>query len=345
MKLISTHAVLCAAAAISLLAANITFAADSEALVLSLPAPTLKGTPEQLPTGPGIEANSDKAPAALQIAKGAKNVALDKPVKTSVNPFTGEPSQLTDGKKEAFDYDTVEMKKGSQWVQVDLGEAFNIQAIAIWHDHRYIQVMHDVIVQVSNDPQFTNNVTTLFNNDTDNSSGLGVGTDREYFERHFGRVFDGKNTKARYVRGYTKGSHLSALNCWQEIEVYALPDAPKPKAAISTPTTPATPTLTELQPPAESPTAPPVVASTSVDSQQAAQTSIQTTAAQTAPAPESISSTSVQSAAQVAGTVASTDRPSWLRLGVWAGLTLLITALVIVYATRHSHAAPLAKAK
>ena len=224
MKLISAHNILCSFAAISLLTANVTLAADTEALVLSLPAPTLKGTPEQLPTGPGIEANSDKAPAALQIAKGAKNVALGKPVTTSVKPFSEtQPDALTDGKKEAFDYDTVEMKKGSQWVQVDLGAAFNIQAIAIWHDHRYIQVMHDVIVQVSDDPEFKTGVTTLFNNDTDNSSGLGVGTDREYFERHFGRAFDGKNAKARYVRGYTKGSHLSALNCWQEIEVYGVP--------------------------------------------------------------------------------------------------------------------------
>ena len=200
-------------------------AQDKEALTLQLPAPTLKGTPEQLPTGPNIEANSDKAPAPMQIAKGAKNVALGKKVTTSVKPFSEtQPDAITDGKKEAFDYDTVEMKKGTQWVQVDLGEAYKIEALAIWHDHRYIQVMHDVIVQVSDDPEFKTGVTTLFNNDTDNSSGLVVGTDREYFERHFGRVFDGKGTKARYVRGYTKGSHLSALNCWQEIEVYALPN-------------------------------------------------------------------------------------------------------------------------
>ena len=226
MKMIFAYDIVRSVAAIALLATNLSIAADApdkEALVLQLPAPTLKGTPEQLPTGPGIEANTDKPGAAFMLAKGAKNVALDKPVKTSVNPFTGEANQLTDGKKEAFDYDTVEMKKGSQWVQVDLGEASNIQAIAIWHDHRYIQVMHDVVVQVSDDPEFKTGVTTLFNNDTDNSSGLGVGTDREYFERHWGRVFDGKSTKARYVRGYTKGSHLSALNCWQEIEVYALP--------------------------------------------------------------------------------------------------------------------------
>ena len=227
MKMIPALNTVLTLATITLLNTTATFAADApatEALVLQLPSPTLKGTPEQLPTGPGIEANSDKPAAALMITKGAKNVALDKAVKTSVNPFTGEASQITDGKKEAFDYDTVEMKKGVQWVQVDLGEVFTIQAIAIWHDHRYIQVMHDVIVQVSDDPEFKTGVTTLFNNDTDNSAGLGVGTDREYFERHFGRVFEGKGTKARYVRGYTKGSHLSALNCWQEIEVYALPN-------------------------------------------------------------------------------------------------------------------------
>jgi hypothetical protein len=226
MKMISKTTVLRLSSALWLLTANVVSCADApdkEALALQLPAPTLKGTPEQLPTGPNIEPNSDKPGPAFMIAKGAKNVALGKPVTSSVKPFTGELSQITDGKKEAFDYDTVEMKKGSQWVQVDLGEPFAIQAIAIWHDHRYIQVMNDVIVQASDDPEFKTGVTTLFNNDTDNSSGLGVGTDREYFERHFGRVFDGKGVKARYVRGYTKGSHLSALNCWQEIEVYALP--------------------------------------------------------------------------------------------------------------------------
>src|ERR1041385_2611478 len=198
-------------------------AADTEPLKLSLPAPTLKGTPEDLPSGPNIEPYSDKAPPPFQVPKGVKNVAADKPVTSSVKPFTGELNQITDGKKEAFDYDSVEMKKGAQWVQVDLGEPYAIYAVAIWHDHRYIQVMHDVIVQASDDPEFKTGVTTIFNNDTDNSAALGVGTDREYFETKFGKIFDGKGVKARYVRGYTKGGSLSALNCWQEMEVYALP--------------------------------------------------------------------------------------------------------------------------
>jgi len=196
---------------------------DRQPLVLQLPGPTMKGTPEDLPKGPNIEPISDKPPPPFMVPKGVQNVALGKPVTSSVAPFTGELSQITDGKKEPTDDDAVEMKKGTQFVQVDLGAPYSIYAIALWHDHRYTQVMHDVIVQVSNDPQFKTNVQTLFNHDTDNSSGQGAGTDREYFETNFGKTIDGKGVKARYVRGYTKGSTSSAFNCWEEIEVYALP--------------------------------------------------------------------------------------------------------------------------
>jgi hypothetical protein len=197
--------------------------AKSEPLVLNLPAHTLKGTPENLPAGPNIEPPPDKAPPPLQVPKGVKNVAAGKTVTSSAPPFLGDLSQITDGKKEAIDDDAVEFKKGTQWVQVDLGETFAIHAVAMWHDHRYVQAIRDVILQVSDDPEFKSGVTTLYNNDVDNSSGLGVGTDREYFELQFGRVVPAKGVKARYVRGYSKGGSLSALNSWQEIEVYALP--------------------------------------------------------------------------------------------------------------------------
>lgn len=198
-------------------------APPKEALALQLPSPTLKGTPEDLPQGPHIEPLSDKPRPAFMAPKGVKNVALGKPVTSSVAPFSGELSQITDGKKEAFDSDAVEFKKGTQWVQVDLGDVYSIYAIAMWHDHRYIQVIHDVIVQVSDDPEFKTNVQTLFNNDLDDSSALGVGADREYFETNQGKIADAKGVKARYVRGYTKGGTGTALNCWQEIEAYALP--------------------------------------------------------------------------------------------------------------------------
>ncbi len=197
--------------------------ADTVPLNIKLPAHTTKGTPEDLPSGPNIEPPPKTAPAPLQVPAGVKNVAQGKTVTSSVAPYTGELTQVTDGKREPFDEDVVEFKKGTQWVQVDLGASHEIHAIAMWHDHRLLQAFHDVIVQLSDDPEFKNGVTTVYNNDTDNSSKFGVGTDREYFELEFGRIMPIKGVKARYVRGYTKGSSLSAINCWQEIEVYGLP--------------------------------------------------------------------------------------------------------------------------
>ena len=195
----------------------------TEPLALKLPGHTLKGTPDDLPIGPNVEPIPTKAPKPIEVPKGVVNVAAGKPVTSSVAPFLGDLKQVTDGQKEPFDEHAVEMKKGVQWVQVDLGQPFAIHAIAMWHDHRYVQAMHCVILQVSDDPEFKSGVTTLYNNDVENAAGLGVGTDREYFELEFGRVVPAKGVKARYVRGYTKGSSQSALNCWQEIEVYALP--------------------------------------------------------------------------------------------------------------------------
>jgi hypothetical protein len=205
----------------------------TEPLVLKLPAPAMKSGQFELPSGPNIEPYSDKPPPPFLVPKGVKNVAAGRPVATSVKPFTGQPSQITDGTKEAYDPDTVQMKKGVQWIQVDLVEDYAVYAIAMWHDHRYWpQTMHDVIVQVSDDPAFQKGVTTLFNNDRDNSSGIGIGTDLEYFETKFGRVVDGKGTKARYVRSYTNGSNLWRGNSWQELEVYGLPVDSKSGDAI-----------------------------------------------------------------------------------------------------------------
>lgn len=209
-----------------LLSSALVRAADAKPtvpLVLNLPSHTLKGTPEDLPSGPNIEPPSNKPPVPLQVPAGVINVAAGKTVTSSVPPFLGDLKQITDGKKEPIDDDAVEMKKGVQWVQVDLGASHTIHAIVMWHDHRYVQAVRDVILQVSDDAEFKTGVTTLFNNDVDNSAGQGVGTDREYFEFEFGRAVPAKGVKARYVRGYSRGNTLSALNCWQEIEVYALP--------------------------------------------------------------------------------------------------------------------------
>jgi cytochrome c peroxidase len=103
---------------------------------------------------------------------------------------------------------------------MDFGSPQEIFALVIWHAHNMAKVYHDVIVQVSDDPDFVKQVRTIFNNDSDNSSGLGVGRDREYVETYEGKLINTKGVKARYIRFYSNGSTESALNEYTEIEAY-----------------------------------------------------------------------------------------------------------------------------
>jgi hypothetical protein len=196
--------------------------AERVPLELNLPAPTLKGTPDDLPVGVHIEPLSDAPNPPFLAPKGVRNLALGRNVVSNIAPFTGKLEQITDGRKEPLDEDAVEFKKGSLWVQIDLGSPAVLYAIACWHDHRYVQAMHDVIFQVCDDADFKTNVTTVFNNDLDNSSECGPGKDREYFETAKGKIVDAKGIRGRYVRGYQRGSSTGALNCWQELEIYGL---------------------------------------------------------------------------------------------------------------------------
>jgi hypothetical protein len=166
---------------------------------------------------------TDKPRPPFLAPKGVKNVALGKPVTSNAQVITGELKQVTDGDKEAFDDQVVEMRKGLQYVQVDLQGRFKIYAILIWHDHRYIQVYNQVIIVAADDAEFTKNVRVLYSNDYENKAGFGAGKDNQYFETKEGRLVDARGVEARYLRWYTSGSNLSALNNRTEMEVYALP--------------------------------------------------------------------------------------------------------------------------
>jgi hypothetical protein len=77
-----------------------------------------------------------------------------------------------------------------------------------------------VVVQISSDPEFITDVTTLFNNDTDNSLGQGVGTDMHYIDRHEGKLVDAKGIKARYVKLWSQGNNQNDYSHYIEVEVY-----------------------------------------------------------------------------------------------------------------------------
>jgi hypothetical protein len=198
-------------------------AVELEPLVLELPAPAFKGTPKDLKVDPSVEPLSDKPRPAMMVPRGLSNLAKGKPVSASTGTASSSLKKVVDGDKEAYDTSAFLMKKGPQWVQIDMGETAEIFAVVIWHAHDVVKVYRDVIVQVSDDPDFKEGVTTLYNNDRDNSSGLGAGSDREYFETAEGRLIDARGVKGRYLRSHTNGSTDSVLNERVEIEVYGRP--------------------------------------------------------------------------------------------------------------------------
>ena len=66
-------------------------------------------------------------------------------------------------------------------------------------------------------------MTTVFNNDTNNSAGRGTGTDSEYAETSAGLDIGFSGVNARYVRFYSNGSNMNSNNHYVEIEVYGNP--------------------------------------------------------------------------------------------------------------------------
>lgn len=200
--------------------------ADSAGLVpieIELPKPMFIGTPQDTRV-PNLEKPLGKPRPPFLAPEGTRNVALGKPVSSSdEEPIIGEIDYITDGDKEAADGCYVELGPFVQHVTVDLEAVHKIFAIVIWHYHKQAVVYYDVVVQVADDPDFITNVKTLFNNDIDNSAGLGVGTDLHYTETHEGKLIDAKGVKARYVRLYSNGNTGNDLNHYIEVAVYGKP--------------------------------------------------------------------------------------------------------------------------
>ncbi len=194
-----------------------------EALKIKLPRPAFKGTPKHVPPGTNLEPDRKGPRPPFHAPKGTANVAKGKPVKASDSePIIGEPSLITDGDKEANAGSYVEFGPGTQYVQIDLKKSYEILAIIVWHYHASARVYRDVVVQVAGDKDFILDVKTIFNNDHDNSSGLGVGKDKGYWETYEGRLIDAKGAKGRFVRLYSKGSTEDDMNHYTEVAVYAV---------------------------------------------------------------------------------------------------------------------------
>jgi hypothetical protein len=206
-----TAAVLLAAAGTSLRSQQ---DPNKEELKLQLPKPMFVGTPRNIKT-PNLEVVTGKPRAPFFVAKGTKLLSLKKTVTSSdMQPVIGELSFVTDGEKAGEDGYFVELGPGKQWVQIDLGASSTIAAVLVYRD---------VVVQIADDKDFLKGVTTIYNNDHDNTSGLGIGKDKEYIETNEGRLIDARGAKGRYVRLYSSGNTSNDMNHYVEVEVYGSP--------------------------------------------------------------------------------------------------------------------------
>lgn len=194
-----------------------------EELKLKLPKPMFIGTPTNL-RSPNLEVVTGKSRPPFYVPKGTILLSAKKTVTSSDSqPVIGELDMITDGEKAGGDGYFVELGPGPQWVQVDLGASRPLHAVLAWHYHSQARVYRDVIVLVSDDATFKTGVTTVYNNDHDNSSKLGAGKDKEYIEVAEGRLFDPKGAKGRYVRLYSNGNTTNDLTHYVEVEVYGSP--------------------------------------------------------------------------------------------------------------------------
>ncbi len=176
-------------------------------------------------------------PARMAFAQ-TTNLAAGKTATGSV--AINSVAYITDGNKAYANYAGQEV--GIQWIRIDLGQAYNLNQVNVWHYFGDPRTYHDVIVQVSAD---ASSWTTVFNNDTNNSAGQGTGSNAEYAESSAGKTITFAAVNARYVRLWSNGSSANGYNHYVEVEVYA-----GSGGATATPTnTSAAPTATRTNTP------------------------------------------------------------------------------------------------
>lgn len=194
-------------------------AEELEAINIELPDASFAGTAVDH-YSPVMEEESYKDREPFMAPKGTAIISKDKPVTASAKPLAGELTRVTNGDKAFGKTSVLELPEGLQWVQIDLENSSEIYAVLVWHHHAEKRVYFDFVAQVSDDPEFKMGVTTIYNNDYDNSTGLGVGEDGEYVDNSKGRLVNAKGVKGRYLRVYGNGNTYNDFTHFVEVEVW-----------------------------------------------------------------------------------------------------------------------------
>ena len=211
-------------AALGALTATVTAADESSPIDIELPKPFFGGTPIDGAFGPNVDLPNYTDREPFLAPSGTKIISLGKPVTASAPPNVGTLKQVVDGDKSYLPKSVIELPEGIQWIQIDLESRHNLYAIIVWHFHEGIRIYFDFVVQLSDDPEFKKDVTTLYNTDRHNALRLGVDKDNAYVEDYKGRLIDTKGAAGRYLRIYGQGNNYNNFTHFIEVEVWGKVD-------------------------------------------------------------------------------------------------------------------------
>lgn len=175
---------------------------------ISIPASTTTSSALEVPQTP--ESNPLDVAGLTELAKG-KSVKGSSAIKNA--------NRITDGNY-ADSAQYASMAEGTQWIQIDLGQTASLKSAKMWHYFDDARSYKSVVLQVSNDVTFKTDVTTVYNNDSANTLGQGVGSDKAYAEDSNGKVFSFDPVQGRYVRIWSSGSDVNGWNHYVEVQVF-----------------------------------------------------------------------------------------------------------------------------
>ena len=185
-----------------------------------MPKPMFVGSgPSRDYAPPNLEKSNDRPVLEVSIPRRVSLLSKGVQVTSSDPAPLGDLGLITDGEKTGDDGYYVDILPGSQWVQLDLGETREIWLLWLWMFHKQAVIYKDVIIEVANDPDFSD-ARIIFNNDHDNTANMGAGTNESWIETNHGHAIRANGVRGRYVRLYSNGRSIDDTNQWIEVEVY-----------------------------------------------------------------------------------------------------------------------------
>ena len=148
---------------------------------------------------------AEEPPALTNVAQG-KNVSIHGPTSGADRPA----SWLTDGITESGKYveiskDTEQNSTDPSYAQIDLGTSYDIAKVEFWNYWDDGRTLIGLVILASEKGTFAeDDRTVIFNSDTENFFGFGVGTDASYKSVSAGLSVE-KAARGRYVRVMNNG--------------------------------------------------------------------------------------------------------------------------------------------